>query len=136
MCALQVIATFRGPAEGALPFEKKVWQVVAPSAAAASRRDAGESSEASHSGRAVRESGASGVRGASAAISVVASAEAAGRQARRGGEAQKGLGGQVGSGVVLQATEQADAPVGALGLRMLHDAPSFINVRAAGDRDC
>jgi len=39
-------------------------------------------------------------------------------------------------GVVLQATEQADAPVGALGLKMLHDAPSFINVRAAGDRHC
>jgi hypothetical protein len=35
---------------------------------------------------------------------------------------------------VLQATEQRDAPVGALGLKMLHDAPSFINVRAAGDR--
>jgi hypothetical protein len=37
---------------------------------------------------------------------------------------------------VLQATEQRDAPVGALDLRMLHDAHSFINVRAAGDRDC
>ena len=60
----------------------------------------------------------------------------AGRQARRRGEAQKGLGGQTEPGVVLQATEQRDAPVDALELKMLHDAPSFINVRAAGDRDC
>ena len=36
----------------------------------------------------------------------------------------------------MEATEQRDAPVGALELKILHDAPSFINVRAAGDRDC
>ena len=34
------------------------------------------------------------------------------------------------------AAQRGDAPVGALGLKMLHDAPSFINVRAAGDSDC
>ena len=34
------------------------------------------------------------------------------------------------------AVQRGDAPVGALGLKMLHDAPSFINVRAAGDRCC
>ena len=37
---------------------------------------------------------------------------------------------------MLEATEQRDAPVGALDLKMLYDAPRFINVRAAGDRDC
>jgi len=37
---------------------------------------------------------------------------------------------------VLEATEQGVAPVGALDLKMLHDAPSFINVRAAGERRC
>ena len=36
----------------------------------------------------------------------------------------------------MEATEQGVAPAGALGLRMLHDAPSFINVRAAGERCC
>jgi hypothetical protein len=35
-----------------------------------------------------------------------------------------------------RAAEQGDAPVGALDLKMLHDGPSFINVRAAGDRGC
>ena len=70
------------------------------------------------------------------AISIVASAEAVGRQARPGGGAQKDRGAQVEPGVVLQATEQADAPVGALGLRMPHDALCVIYVRAAGDRHC
>ncbi len=37
---------------------------------------------------------------------------------------------------MLEATEQRDAPVGALGFKMLNDVPSFIHVRAAGDRDC
>ena len=34
------------------------------------------------------------------------------------------------------AVEQADAPVGALELGRLHDDPSFINVRPAGDPHC
>ncbi len=62
--------------------------------------------------------------------------QVAGRQARLRGEAQKGLGGQAEPGVVLEATEQRDAPDEALGLKMLHDIPSIINVRLAGDPDC
>ena len=87
---------------------------------------------------AVRRAGqkALGPSGRPASISLVAVSRVTGRQARPRGEAQKGLGGQTEPGVVLQATEQRDAPVGALGLKMLHDAPNFINVRAAGDRDC
>jgi hypothetical protein len=34
------------------------------------------------------------------------------------------------------AAQQRDAPVETLGLRMLHDGPSFIYVRLAGDRCC
>ena len=34
------------------------------------------------------------------------------------------------------AVERGDAPVGALDLKWLYDAPCFINVRAAGDRAC
>ena len=34
------------------------------------------------------------------------------------------------------AIQRGDAPVGALGLKMLHDVLSFINVRPAGDPDC
>jgi hypothetical protein len=32
--------------------------------------------------------------------------------------------------------EQGVAPVGALDLKVLHDASGFINVRAAGERRC
>jgi hypothetical protein len=32
--------------------------------------------------------------------------------------------------------EQADAPVEALELKMLHDGPGIINVRLAGDPHC
>ena len=136
MCALQVIPPVPSTAEGALPFEKNVWQVVALSTAAASRPDARQSNDACPSGAGLRGVGALRVRGASVAISIVATAEAVGRQARPGGGAHEGLGGQVGSGVVLQATEQRDAPVSALDLKALHDEPLFINVRAAGDRAC
>ena len=34
------------------------------------------------------------------------------------------------------AVERSDAPAGALDLKMVHDVPAFINVRAAGDRRC
>jgi hypothetical protein len=34
------------------------------------------------------------------------------------------------------AAEQGDAPVEALGLKMLYAIPSFINVRLAGDPAC
>jgi len=36
----------------------------------------------------------------------------------------------------VAAAEQGVAPVGALELKMPHDDPSFINVRAAGERRC
>ena len=87
---------------------------------------------------AVRRAGqkALGPSGRPASISLVAVSQVTGRQARPRGEAQKGLGGQAEPEVVLEATEQRDAPVGALELKVLHDAPSIINVRAAGDRDC
>jgi hypothetical protein len=35
-----------------------------------------------------------------------------------------------------RAAERSDAPDKALELKMLHDDPSFINVRLAGDRNC
>jgi len=34
------------------------------------------------------------------------------------------------------AVERGDAPVGALDVKMPHDVPIVINVRAAGDRNC
>jgi hypothetical protein len=37
---------------------------------------------------------------------------------------------------IVVATEHGDAPVGALDLKMFHDVPGFIDVRAAGDRRC
>jgi hypothetical protein len=37
---------------------------------------------------------------------------------------------------MARAAEQRDAAVGALGLKMLHDAPIVINVRPAADLDC
>ena len=94
------------------------------------------SDDACLSGPGVRGPGALPASGASVAMSTVASARALGCQARLGGGVQERLGGQVGSGVVLHATEQRDAPVSALDLKALHDDPLFINVRAAGDRDC
>ena len=36
----------------------------------------------------------------------------------------------------MRAAEQSDAPVGALELKVLHEALIFINVRPAGDRCC
>jgi hypothetical protein len=38
--------------------------------------------------------------------------------------------------VLERAAERGDAPAGALEWRMLHDDPSFINVRSAGDACC
>mgnify|MGYP001825627682 CR=1 FL=1 len=109
---------------------------MAPSKAAARRRGAWDPDDGCRSGSGERGSEASGVRRSSVAFSVAAGAKAARRQARPGGGAQEGLGGQAEPGMVSQATEQRDAPVGALDSKMLHDVPAFINVRAAGDRDC